>query len=125
MRMEGNASTLPHSGVTADSLRRHPDFYTQRAPSTSMQTPLTKTASSDARYRQAFATSSGVEKRPIGMVAMKRCFASSVTAPPANSADSAVSGLKTGLTQFTRMRSGPNSAAMDFDITITAPFELL
>ena len=59
------------------------------------------------------------------MVARKRAFASSVTAPPAKSADSAVSGLNTGFTQFTRMRSLPNSPAIDFVITITAPLELL
>ena len=44
------------------------------------------------------------------MVARKRFFASSVSAPPAKSADSAVSGLNTGLTQLTRILSGPNSA---------------
>ena len=59
------------------------------------------------------------------MVARNRFFASSVTAPPANSADKLVSGLNTGFTQFTRMRSGPNSAAMDFDRTMTAALELL
>jgi hypothetical protein len=59
------------------------------------------------------------------MVARKRFFASSVTAPPAKSADSAVSGLNTGFTQFTRTLSGPNSAAIDLDIRITAPLELL
>jgi hypothetical protein len=45
--------------------------------------------------------------------------------PPAKSAESAVSGLNTGLTQLTRTLSGPNSAAIDFDIVITAPLELL
>src|SRR3954463_4111201 len=90
-----------------------------------MHTPLTIAASSDARYKQAFATSSGVEKRPSGMVAMNLRFISSVTAPPANSAESPVSGLKTGFTQLTRILSGPNSAAIDFERTITAPFELL
>src|SRR5690349_5953597 len=59
------------------------------------------------------------------MVARKRFFASSVSAPPANSAESEVSGLNTGFTQLTRMRSGPNSAAIDFESTITAAFELL
>ena len=90
-----------------------------------MHTPLTRLASSEARYRHAFATSSGVENRPSGMVARKRFFASSVTAPPANSAERLVSGLNTGFTQFTRILSGPNSAAMDFDIRITAALELL
>src|SRR3954468_22536528 len=90
-----------------------------------MQTPLTRLASSEARYRQALATSSGVENLPSGIVARKRFFASSVTAPPANSADRLVSGLNTGFTQFTRILSGPNSAAIDLDIRITAAFELL
>jgi hypothetical protein len=43
--------------------------YTDRAPSTSIETPLMNAASSEARKRQALATSSGVEKRPRGMVA--------------------------------------------------------
>src|SRR4249920_1045009 len=90
-----------------------------------MQLPLTSAASSEARYRQALATSSGVENRPSGMVARNALRASSVTAPPANSADRAVSGLKTGLTQLTRTLSGPNSAAMDLLIRMTAPLELL
>src|SRR5207244_5378760 len=59
------------------------------------------------------------------MLDRKRFFDSSVSSPPANSAESPVSGLNTGLTQFTRMRSGPNSAAIDFDIRMTAAFELL
>src|SRR5438552_8868172 len=59
------------------------------------------------------------------MLDRKRCFDSSVSAPPANSAESEVSGLNTGLTQFTRMRSGPKSAAIKFDIRITAPLEQL
>src|SRR3954462_13528555 len=90
-----------------------------------MHTPLTIAASSDARYKQAFATSSGVEKRPSGMVAMNLRFISSVTAPPANSAERPVSGLKTGFTQLTRILSGPNSAGIDLDRMITAAFELL
>src|SRR5688572_19803217 len=90
-----------------------------------MQVPEIIEASSEARSTQALATSSGVENRPSGMVARNAFFASSVTAPPANSADSAVSGLNTGLTQFTRTLSGPNSPAIDLDSRITAPLELL
>ena len=59
------------------------------------------------------------------MVARKPFFASSLSEPPAKSAESAVSGLNTGLTQLTRTLSGPNSAAIDLESVITAPFELL
>ena len=46
---------------------------------------------------------------------------SSSTSPPAKAADSAVSGLNTGLTQLTRTWSGANSAAIDLLISTTAP----
>ena len=50
---------------------------------------------------------------------------SSVKGPPANSAESPVAGLNTGLMQFTRMLSGPSSAASDLEVVITAPLEPL
>src|SRR5690349_760349 len=59
------------------------------------------------------------------MVARNCFFASSLREPPANSAESAVSGLNTGFTQLTRILSGPNSAAIDLESTITAALELL
>src|ERR671928_910871 len=90
-----------------------------------MHTPEMKAASSLARYSAAFATSSAVEKRPSGIVARNFARRASSTGPPANSADSPVSGLNTGLMQFTRMLSGPNSAASDLLVVITAPFEPL
>ena len=71
------------------------------------------------------ATSSAVLKRPSGMVARNLARRASSTGPPANSADSAVSGLNTGLMQLTRMLSGPSSAAIDLLVVITAPFEPL
>ncbi len=49
----------------------------------------------------------------------------SSTGPPANSADKPVSGLNTGLMQFTRMLSGPSSAAKDLLVVMTAPLEPL
>src|SRR5215212_694257 len=83
-----------------------------------MQTPEMKAASS-------LATSMAVEKRPRGMVARNFARRASSTGPPANSAERPVSGLNTGLMQFTRMLSGPNSAASDLLVVITAPFEPL
>ena len=90
-----------------------------------MHTPLTNAASSLARYSAALATSSAVEKRPRGMVARNFARRVSSTGPPANSAASPVSGLNTGLMQFTRMLSGPSSAAMDLLVMMTAPLEPL
>src|SRR6478609_5830595 len=90
-----------------------------------MHTPEMKAASSLARYRQALATSMLVENRPSGIVARNFARRASSTGPPANSADRPVSGLKTGFTQFTRMLSGPNSAASDLLVVITAPLEPL
>ena len=90
-----------------------------------MHTPLTNAASSLARYSAALATSSAVEKRPRGMVARNFARRVSSTGPPANSAASPVSGLNTGLMQFTRMLSGPSSAAIDLLVVITAPLEPL
>src|SRR5687767_4725091 len=90
-----------------------------------MQTPEMKAASSLARYKAALATSSAVEKRPSGMEARNLARRASSTGPPANSADKPVSGLNTGLMQFTRMLSGPNSAASDLLVVITAPLEPL
>ena len=122
----------PRSKKADASNRRSPLFLVVlNAPNnTARAVDLDTDAADEFRFirsqiKTALATSSGVEKRPSGTVARKRFLASSVTAPPANSAESEVSGLNTGLTQFTRMRSGPNSAAIDFDIRITAPLELL
>ena len=82
-------------------------------------------ASSLARYSAALATSSDVEKRPSGMVARNFAMRSSVSSPPANSVASPVVGLNTGLMQFTRMLSGPSSAASDLLVVMTAPLEPL
>src|SRR6187551_3247971 len=90
-----------------------------------MQTPEMKAASSLARYRAALATSSAVENRPSGMLAMNLARTASSIGPPANSADRPVSGLNTGLMQFTRMLSGPSSAASDLLVVMTAPLEPL
>src|SRR6059058_4990330 len=90
-----------------------------------MQTPEMKAASSLARYKAALATSSAVENRPRGMEARNFARRASSTGPPANSAERPVSGLNTGLMQLTRMLSGPNSAASDLLVVITAPFDPL
>src|SRR6218665_2140048 len=82
-------------------------------------------ASALARYSTAVATSSAVEKRPNGMVARNLARRVSSTGPPAKSADRPVSGLNTGLMQFTRMLSGPSSAAIDLLVVMTAPLEPL
>src|SRR3954464_10792482 len=66
-----------------------------------------------------------VEKRPSGIVARNFARRASSTGPPANSADRPVSGLNTGLMQFTRMLSGPSSAPRDLLVMIPAPFEPL
>ena len=81
--------------------------------------------SSLAKYKAALATSKAVEKRPSGMEAMNLARLASSTGPPANSADKPVSGLNTGLMQFTRMLSGPSSAAKDLLVVMTAPLEPL
>lgn len=64
--------------------------------------------------------SCGVEKRPSGMVPRKRWRFSGVSGTPMKSASSPVAPM-TGLTQFTRMLSGPSSAAMDLLVVTTAP----
>jgi hypothetical protein len=60
-------------------------IQTQRAPSTSMHTPLMNAASSLAKNSTALATSSAVEKRPSGIVARNFASRSSVSSPPAKS----------------------------------------
>src|SRR5450830_1956953 len=94
--------------------------YTQRPPSTSRQAPVMKEASSEPRYRQALAISSGVEKRPSGMVAVNLLRFSGVSGTPMNSVSKPVAEI-TGLTQLTRMLSGPSSAAIDLLVVMTAP----
>src|SRR6218665_2284009 len=59
------------------------------------------------------------------MVARNLARRVSSTGPPAKSADRPVSGLNTGLMQFTRMLSGPSSAAIDLLVVMTAPLEPL
>jgi hypothetical protein len=66
----------------------------QRPPSTSMQTPLMKAASSLARYSAALATSRAVEKRPSGMVDRNLARRASSSGPPANSAGQAGIGVE-------------------------------
>src|SRR3569833_184328 len=90
-----------------------------------MHTPEMLAASSLVWFCAAFATSSDVEKRSSGIVARNFARRASSTGPPANSADRPVSGLNTGLMQLTRMFSGPNSAASDLLVVITAPLEPL
>ena len=68
--------------------------------------------------------SHGVESRPIGMVAMKRLRFSGVSGTPMKASNSPVSPI-TGQIALTRMLSPPSSTASDFDIKLTAPFELL
>src|SRR6218665_420456 len=69
-------------------------------------------ASALARESTALATSSAVEKRPNGMVARNLARRVSSTGPPAKSADRPVSGVNTGVMQFTRMLSGPSWGAI-------------
>ena len=99
---------------------------TQRAPSTSMQTPL------DEGGLVAGQVQRGVGDVERGREAAQRDGGAGTwrgaprsTGPPANSADRPVSGLNTGLMQFTRMLSGPSSAASDLLVVITAPLEPL
>src|SRR6218665_2418146 len=82
-------------------------------------------ASALARESTALATSSAVEKRPNGMVARNLARRVSSTGPPAKSADRPVSGLNTGVMQFTRMLSGPRLGAIDLLVGVTGPWEPL
>ena len=67
--------------------------------------------------------SSGVEKRPKGMVAMNLARISGVSSPM-NDLSSGVSPA-TGLIAFTRMPTGASSTAMVFVAVIIQPFDAL
>src|SRR6218665_1692058 len=73
-----------------------------------------------ARESTALAASSAVEKRPSGMVARNLARRVSSTGPPAKSADRPGSGLNTGVMQFTRVLSGPRSAAIHLLVGVDA-----
>ena len=81
-------------------------------------------ASSDARKSAALATSSGFEKRPMGIPARNFLRFSGVSGMPMNISRRPVSPI-TGLMTFTRILSGPSSAAIEREVTIAAPFEPL
>src|SRR5499427_1648357 len=100
-----------------------PTIYTHRPPSTSSTTPVRNSASADARNNAALATSCGTERRPSGTEAtnLARTAGSSL---PRNIGSSAVSPA-TGARAHTRILSGANSTAIDFDNKLTAPLVAL
>src|SRR5579864_6457163 len=96
----------------------------QRPPSTSSATPVIMDASSLQRKQAAEAMSSGVERRPSGMVARNLARSSGVSFPPRNVFSIGVSPA-TGLSAFTRIPNGASSMAIDRVAVITQPFEAL
>src|SRR5262245_56008423 len=95
----------------------------QRPPSTSIATPVIMLASSEQRNAAALPMSSGVEKRPIGIVDKNLARMSGVSCPM-NVFSSGVSPA-TGLMALTRMPNGASSTAMARVAVITQPFEAL
>ena len=81
-------------------------------------------ASSEARKSAAWATSMGFDRRPMGIEATNFLRFSGVSGMPMNCSSIPVSPI-TGFTTFTRIFSGPSSAAMERDVTIAAPLEPL
>jgi hypothetical protein len=82
----------------------------KRPPSTSMHTPVIRLASSLHRKQAALPRSSGVEKRPIGMVERNFARISGVSSPM-KVFNSGVSPA-TGFSALTRMPKGASSTAL-------------
>src|SRR4029077_20518489 len=80
-------------------------------------------ASSEHRKAEALAMSSGVEKRPSGIVDRKRARTSGVSVPM-NVLSSGVSPA-TGFSALTRMPDGASSTAMLRVAVMTQPFDEL
>src|SRR5210317_314687 len=95
----------------------------QRPPSTSMQTPVNMLASSEQRKQAALPISSGVEKRPNGMVERNLARISGVSSP-INILRSGVSPA-TGLIAFTRIPDDASSTAIPLVALFIQPFEAL
>src|SRR5436190_24315485 len=95
----------------------------QRPPSTSSATPVIIDASSLHRNAAAEAMSSGVEKRPSGIVERKRARISGVSSPI--KVFSIGVSPATGLSAFTRMPKGASSTAIERVAVITQPFDAL
>ena len=91
----------------------------QRPPSTSIATPVIIDASSLHRKQAALPRSSGVEKRPIGMVARNLARISGVSSPM-KVLSSGVSPA-TGLSATTRMPKGASSTAIERVAVMTQP----
>jgi hypothetical protein len=81
-------------------------------------------ASSEARKSAAWATSRGFDSRPMGIEATNFLRFSGVSGMPMKASSRPVSPI-TGFTTFTRIFSGPSSAAIEREVTIAAPFEPL
>src|SRR6056297_2898843 len=80
-------------------------------------------ASSEHRKQAALPMSSGVEKRPSGMVDRNLLRTSGVSSPM--KLDKSGVSPATGANAFTRMPSGASSTAMDFVAVIIQPLEAL
>ena len=104
--------------------------YTALPPSTSILTPVTNADSSDAKKRQAPATSFASHKRPSGTLAMNLALFSGVSGMPEKASNLQKQSRqlpipliiptetthspvppRRGQTELTRMLWGPNSAA--------------
>src|SRR5215469_14836862 len=95
----------------------------QRPPSTSIATPVIIDASSLHRNAAALPRSSGVEKRPIGIVERNFARTSGVSSPM--KVFSIGVSPATGLSAQTRMPNGASSTAIERVAVITQPFEAL
>src|SRR5688500_1522359 len=95
----------------------------QRPPSTSRAAPVIMLASSEQRKHAALPMSSGVEKRPNGIVARNLARISGVSSPMkvfSNGVSPA-----TGLIAFTRTPNGASSTAIDLVAVTLQPFDAL
>src|SRR5690606_41194703 len=98
-------------------------LHMQRPPSTSSATPVIIDASSEQRKQAALPMSSGVEKRPMGIVARNFARISGVSSPM-KLFKSGVSPA-TGQIAFTRMPAGASSTAIAFVAVIIQPLDAL
>src|SRR6516162_8348942 len=95
----------------------------QRPPSTSIATPVIIEASSLHRKQAALPRSSGVEKRPSGMVERNLARISGVSSPM--KVLSIGVSPATGLSALTRMPNGASSTAIERVAVMTQPFDAL
>src|SRR5678816_1703712 len=91
----------------------------QRPPSTSIATPVIIDASSLHRKQAALPRSSGVEKRPIGIVARNLARTSGVSSPM--KVFSIGVSPATGLSAQARIPNGASSTAIERVAVITQP----